>query len=110
MNATLRTIAPFFALVFNAAGAGQPVDTKTAVLIVRVYKAGVLSAFGHDHEIRAPIASASVDPEAHRVELRVDAAALRVQDPKASDKDRAEIQKTMLGPEVLDAERYPEIA
>ena len=34
---------------------------------------------------------------------------MRVRDAKVSDKDRAEIQKTMLGPEVLDVERYPEI-
>jgi hypothetical protein len=27
-----------------------------------------------------------------------------------SDKDRAAIQSTMLGPEALDAERHPEIA
>jgi polyisoprenoid-binding protein YceI len=39
----------------------------------------------------------------------VQAAALRVQDAKASEKDRAEIQQTMLGPEVLDANRHAEI-
>jgi polyisoprenoid-binding protein YceI len=32
-----------------------------------------------------------------------------VRDPKVSEKDRGEIEKTMLGPEVLDAGRYPEI-
>jgi polyisoprenoid-binding protein YceI len=85
------------------------IDTGKSVMRVRVYKAGVLSAFGHDHEIAAPIAAGKADPEAHTVELRVRAAALRVQDAKASEKDRAEIQKTMLGPEVLDADRHAEI-
>src|SRR5205823_4018614 len=37
------------------------------------------------------------------------ASALQVRDTQVSDKDRAEIQSTMLGPEVLDAEHYKEI-
>ena len=32
-----------------------------------------------------------------------------MRDPKVSDKDGAEIQTTMLGPEVLDSGRFPEI-
>ena len=32
-----------------------------------------------------------------------------MRDQKASEKDRAETQKTMLGPKVLDAEQYREI-
>ena len=78
-------------------------------MTVHAYKAGVFSAFGHDHDIAAPIASGKVDPSARAVELRVQAASLRVEDAKASEKDRADIQKTMLGPEVLDVERHPEI-
>jgi len=79
-------------------------------LTVRVYKAGLFGAFGHDHEIAAPIASGGVDTTAGTVELRLDASALKVSDPGVSDKDRAEIQKTMLGPEVLDAEHYSQIS
>jgi polyisoprenoid-binding protein YceI len=78
-------------------------------MTVRVYKAGVLSAFGHDHEIAAPIAGGKVDSAAHTVELHTNASALRVRDPKVSEKDRDEIQTTMLGPDVLDAGRFPEI-
>jgi polyisoprenoid-binding protein YceI len=39
----------------------------------------------------------------------VDAGELRVIDKDASEKDRAEVQKTMLGPEVLDSESHHEI-
>jgi len=78
-------------------------------MTIRVYKSGVLSAFGHDHEIAAPIAGGTVDAAAHHVELRTNTASLRVRDPKTSEKDRAEIQKTMLGPDVLDSERHTEI-
>ena len=85
------------------------IDTAKSTMTVRVYKAGVFSAFGHDHEISAPVAEGKADRAAHTVELRVEAGALRVVDPKASEKDRAEIQKTMLGPDVLDTARFHEI-
>lgn len=86
------------------------IDAAHSMMTVKVFKAGALAAFGHDHEISAPIESGTVDATAKRVELKVRAGALRVRDPKASDSDRAQIQKTMVGPEVLDTERYPEIA
>jgi polyisoprenoid-binding protein YceI len=41
--------------------------------------------------------------------MHVDARALRVIGGDDSEKDRAEVQKTMLGPEVLDSERHQEI-
>jgi polyisoprenoid-binding protein YceI len=99
------------ALAWAAAASGQPraIVTEKSKMTVRVYKAGVFSAFGHDHQITAPIAGGTVDLGAHSVELRVNSVALRVGDPGASEKDRGEIQKTMLGPEVLDAARHTEI-
>lgn len=78
-------------------------------MTVHVYKAGLLSAFGHDHEISAPLSGGTVDVEGRVVQLSVDARALRVQDAKASAADRAEIQATMLGAAVLDAANYKEI-
>ena len=39
----------------------------------------------------------------------MDASQLRVIEKDASEKERAEVQKTMVGPEVLDSERHPEI-
>jgi polyisoprenoid-binding protein YceI len=86
-----------------------PIDVQKSGITVRVFKAGVFSALGHDHEIAAPITGGMVDTTSRRVELRFSAAAFRVRDRSASDKDREEIQKTMLGPEVLDADRYPQI-
>src|SRR2546426_9565205 len=89
-------------LAWTGAASAQhhAIDTQRSVMTVRVYRTGVFSALGHDHEIAAPIAGGSVDAAAHRVELRIDARALRVRDADASEKDRSEIQKTMLGPEV----------
>lgn len=79
------------------------------MITIHVHKAGAFSAFGHDHEISAPITHGKVDFGAREVELSVRTATLQVRDENVSEKDRAEIQSTMLGPEVLDAARNPEI-
>ena len=114
----LRTYLLPVALLSLAAGlippraGAQPrqIDTGRSTLTVRVSKAGAFAAFGHDHEISAPLAGGAVDAAARQVDLHVRAGALRVRDPKASEKDREQIQQTMLGPEVLDAARYPDIS
>ncbi len=86
------------------------IDTQKSTLTIHVGKTGAFSGLGHEHEVRAPIHSGTADTGSHpAVEMHVDARALRVIDKDASEKDRAEVQKTMLGPEVLDSERHPEI-
>jgi polyisoprenoid-binding protein YceI len=105
----LAVLAVSFSLTAAASAQPQSIDTGKSTLTVRVYKAGVFSALGHNHEIAAPITQGAVDTSARRVELEVRASALQVRDPDASDKDREQIQYTMLGPEVLDAQRYREI-
>jgi hypothetical protein len=102
-------VAMNLAAIPGAIGQSRPIDVKNSVMTVHVYKAGVFSAMAHDHEIAAPVASGSVDAAAHHVELHASAGALQVHDPKGSEKDRSEIQKTMLGPDVLDVEHHPEI-
>lgn len=88
----------------------RSIDTAHSVITVRVFKAGLFSAFGHNHEIAAPIAKGSVDTQQQRVSLHVDARKLRVLDPEVAASTRAEIQQTMAGPEVLDSGRFPEIS
>ncbi|HEV2731924.1 MAG TPA: YceI family protein [Terriglobales bacterium] len=91
------------------APAQGPIDPQKSLITVRVFKAGVFSAFGHEHEIRAPIEQGSFTENPASVELTVDARKMRVMDKDVSAKDRAEIQQTMLGPKVLDSEKFPEI-
>ena len=100
------------ALWHPAAALAQPlaIDVEKSVMTVRVSKAGFLSALGHDHEIVAPITRGTVDTAARQVDLYAKAGALQVRDRKASENDRSQVQYTMLGPEVLDAQRYTEIA
>jgi polyisoprenoid-binding protein YceI len=106
--ATILTV--FVTSVVSSTAQPRAIDTAKSVMTVHVSKSGVLSAFGHDHQIVAPISAGTVDATAHKVELHVKAPSLKVEDKEGSDKDKAQIQSTMLGPEVLDAERHPEIA
>ena len=94
-----------------AAPTKREMDVARSTLTVRAFKAGLFSAFGHNHEIRAPIARGSFDESADlpSVELQVDARQLQVQDPELSAKDRSEVQQTMLGPSVLDSAKFSEI-
>ena len=86
------------------------VDTQKSTLTIHVGKTGAFSAFGHEHEVRAPIHSGTADTGSHpAVEIHVNAPELRVIGKDDSEKDRAEVQKTMLGPEVLDSEHHQEI-
>ncbi len=86
----------------------RTIDTARSTMTVRVYRSGLFSVFAHNHEIRAPIASGATD-EQHMVELTVKSADLKVLDPDLSAKDRAQVQQTMLGPQVLDVAVFPQI-
>lgn len=88
----------------------RKIDTQKSTLTIHVGKTGVFSALGHEHEVRVPIQKGMADTGPHAaVEVHVDARALLVIDKDESEKERAEVQKTMLGPEVLDSEHYEEI-
>jgi polyisoprenoid-binding protein YceI len=89
---------------------GRAIDVDHSSLRIHVSKSGFFSAFAHNHEIEAPIVSGEVQiTSTPSVALRVDTRKLRVLDPEASESTRAQIQKTMEGPQVLDADRFPEI-
>src|SRR5262249_52771701 len=85
-------------------------DAGKSRLTIHVGKTGVFSSLGHEHEVNAPISSGTAQTGPHpAVELHVQTEDLRVIDKDESENDRAEVQKTMLGPEVLDSARYREI-
>jgi polyisoprenoid-binding protein YceI len=108
-----RTVLSMAALLTYALGANaqqQHIDTQKSTLTIHVGKTGAFSGLGHEHEVRAPIHNGTADIGSHpAVEIHVDARELRVIDADASEQDRAEVQKTMLGPEVLDSEHHQEI-
>ena len=93
-----------------AATDARKIDGPHSTMTVHVSKTGVFSALAHNHEIEAPIESGEVkESESPSVGLRVNARKMRVLDPEASQDTRAQIQKTMQGPEVLDADQFPDV-
>lgn len=98
------------ALAAEAGAQARAIDAQRSTLTVLVYKSGLFSAFADDHVIRAPIAGGSVSDAAPlAVQLTVRPADFVVLDPGLSADKRAEVRERMLGPEVLDSTRYPEI-
>src|SRR5205085_1922332 len=88
----------------SAQKSSQPraIDVRRSSLTIHVFKTGLFSAFGHDHQISAPIEQGHFTEGPNpSVELLVNSGKLKVLDQDVSEKDRAEIQQTMLGPKVL---------
>ena len=114
MIATRFVLAAAVGLGFSSgplAAQDREVDTAHSTIKLRVLKSGVFSAFGHNHEIEAHIASGRVHlGDGPSVTISVRARDLKVVDPDSSAKDRQEIQQTMEGPKVLEVERFPEIS
>jgi polyisoprenoid-binding protein YceI len=82
---------------------------RQSAITIKVFKSGLFSGFAHDHVVVAPISRAEVDPQRLSAEITVTTKEMKVTDPEVSEKDRAEIQSTMLGPKVLEAEKFAEI-
>lgn len=112
-RSVLQAAALALCLLGGAAAAqaqSRAIDAGHSFFTVRVFKSGLFSAFAHNHEIRAPIAQGTLhESEPQSVELLVDARHLQVLDPGLAADQRVEVQQTMLGPKVLDSERFPEI-
>src|SRR5258708_37818065 len=90
------------------------IDSAKSKIEIQVAKDGFFKAFGHDHIVTATKFSGSVQFVSAKVEdssvcFTADAGSLRVIDPGESEKDRSEVQATMLGEHVLDVDRYPQM-
>jgi polyisoprenoid-binding protein YceI len=84
-------------------------NAQHSSITIHVGKTGLFSGLGHEHTVVAPIASGKIDAKAPSVQITVLAKQLKVTDTDVSAKDLAEVQETMLGPKVLDSDKYPEI-
>jgi polyisoprenoid-binding protein YceI len=91
----------------NANPSVIPMDTAKSKLTVFVYKEGLFAFAADNHEVSAPIASGSFDQTSKTVDLTIDATKMQVQDPPSR---RDQVQANMLGPQVLDVAKYPQIA
>ena len=89
-------------------------DRKQSRLEIRVSREGFLKALGHDHvisatELSGQIQLAQPDVTQSSVTFVAATSSLVVVDPGEAEKDRNEVQSTMLGDKVLDSARYPQI-
>ena len=110
MRSLVVIAAMSFVYIFGANAQQHNIDPQKSTLTIHVGKTGAFSGLGHEHEIHAAIHSGTADTGAHpAVEIHVNARELKVMDKDASEKARAEVQKTMLGPEVLDSDAHQEI-
>src|SRR5262249_53703399 len=108
---TAACVAVLGTLATQLHGDVREIDVPRSSVTVYVYKTGLFSAFADNHVINAPIARSSISEDAPlAVAVTVRSADLRVLDPGLSADRRAEIQARMLGSEVLDAPRFPEIS
>lgn len=103
-------------VLLTAGGAGrlsaasQQIDTQQSTITVRVFSGGLLAGLGDNHEIRGAVKRGTInDSNPAEVHVVLDAASFRVLDPGSSEKTRAEVQMRMLGPDVLDVNRFPEL-
>jgi hypothetical protein len=98
------------ALLFAFIGTSTAQTSRPeSTITIHVGKTGLFSGFGHNHTISAPIEHAAINSQSKTAFITVLTKELKVIDPEGSEKDRAEIQATMLGPKVLDAPKYPQI-
>src|SRR5579859_287306 len=121
MNATTKLVALAILLALTAPAAfnsesktGYSIDSAKSKIEIKVAKDGLFKAFGHDHVVTASkfagnmqLATAKVEDSS--VSFTTEANSLRVVDPGESERDRNEVQTTMLGEQVLNAARYPRI-
>jgi polyisoprenoid-binding protein YceI len=88
----------------------RKIDLERSTLTIFVSKSGLFSAFADNHTIRAPLAGGTLSDEAPlAVEITIRSANLKVLDPDLAASKRDEVQMRMLGPDVLDVDRYPDI-
>ena len=89
--------------------AALPAAAQRSLITIHVGKTGMFSGLGHNHTVTAPISRAAIDTKAPSTEILIFSRELKVVDKEVSDSDRAKIQSTMLGPDVLDTDKFPEI-
>lgn len=91
------------------------VDTKASEVRVHVRRDGPLAAFGHDHLLIAPVSGkvhAGNTAAGSGFDLAIDVQAFEVDPPnytKVDEQARRGTRENLLGPKVLDAEKYPRI-
>lgn len=102
-------------LPLDSASQTYRVDPAKSQATVHVGKAGAFSFIaGHTHEVSGPIADGSVEvdadnPSQSRVRLVIAASGLKVSAAREPEGDAPKVQDAMIGANVLDVARHPQI-
>ena len=109
-------------VVFADAGTVYTIDPTRSELVVQMFKAGAGAWLAHDHVVRATVYTGQIPfdrttPAKSSVTIAVQSAALAIDEAEVrkkyalpsqlSEKDRQQIQATMVSPSQLDAVQYP---
>ena len=105
----MRKLLILVALSATLFAQARPINIKTSKITVYAYKTGLFSFAAHDHVIDVPIARGTLDEQKKTIEFTVKTNSLQVLDPNESEKNRKEIRTTMLGPKLLEADKFLEI-
>jgi hypothetical protein len=106
LTATLALVA----IALPCEAQPRAIDPKRSTVTVHVFKSGLFRAFADNHVIEAPVAEGSLDDsDTPNVHIAIAVQDMRVLDPGLSPNERQDVQARMLGPEVLDGDRFPQI-
>lgn len=101
----------FAALSYGQAPGVYRIDPQASRIEIHLFRAGLFGKFGDNHLIvlRRFSGTAEESGKPWQVHVLGESRSLEVTDPSASASTRQEVQRTMLGPTQLDADRYPAI-
>jgi len=106
----LAVVLGLICMPVNSLAQVRAIDSEHSKLRVHASKASAFSAVGGDnHEVEAPISDGVIDEGAHRVKFAIDSRRVKVLDPQLSADNRQQVQERMLGSDVLDVTRFPQI-
>jgi polyisoprenoid-binding protein YceI len=97
-------------VVPRAVSQDRPIDTRNSKVHIYVFKTGLFSGFADNHDVEAALVEGTINESASRVSFVIDARQVKVLDPHLSPDKRQQVQERMLGPEVLDSTRFPQIS
>ena len=85
------------------------IDVARSWLSVRANRAGLLSPVLHDHDFRPSVWSGTIGLDPPKVEVDVATASLEDHEAGLSAEDRRKVREQLLGPTILDAQRFGQI-
>jgi hypothetical protein len=102
-------VIALFGLVPSAFPQDRPIDIGNSKVHVYVSKSGLFSGFADNHDVEAPLVEGKIDESSPRVKFVIDARRMKILDPRLSADKRQQVEERMLGPDVLDSTRFPQI-